>query len=429
MKNYVLCVCPINGHVGPVLAVARHLVGAGHRVRMMTGSRFGDAVSATGAEFVALPEAADFDDRDLATSFPERAKNKGIASLRFDLLNVFIAPGRHQYRALQQLLVDEPANAVLSDFAFVGVLPLHLGAEPHPPWVSLGVLPLTLSSVDTAPYGLGLPPSSSTLGRLRNRALKGLVQRVILRPISQAADQLLIDLGLTPPEMFPLDAYRLADHIVQFTVPEFEYPRSDAPAHLTYAGPLLGAAPRVELPPWWPDLEPGRPVVHVSQGTLDNTDLSKVIEPTITALAEMDLLVVVATGGRPVDELRMTLPGNVRVAEMLPYAELLPRTDVMVTNGGYGGVQMALAHGVPLVVAGAREDKPEVAARVAWCGSGVNLRAERPKPEAIGRAVTAVLAEPGYRDNARRLADAISRTDPLGTLDEILADVTGRPRL
>ena len=36
----------------------------------------------------------------------------------------------------------------------------------------------------------------------------------------------------------------------------------------------------------------------------------------------------------------------------------------MLTNGGYGGVQYALAHGVPLVVAGDTEDKPEVAARV-----------------------------------------------------------------
>ena len=43
---------------------------------------------------------------------------------------------------------------------------------------------------------------------------------------------------------------------------------------------------------------------------------------------------------------------------------LLPRTDVLVTNGGYGGVQQALAHGVPLVVAGRTEDKVEVAARV-----------------------------------------------------------------
>ena len=61
---------------------------------------------------------------------------------------------------------------------------------------------------------------------------------------------------------------------------------------------------------------------------------------------------------------------------------------------------MALANGVLLVVAGAREDKPEVAARIAWSGSGVNLRAERPKPGLIAEAVFNVLTKPSYRDNA-----------------------------
>ena len=369
MKSYLLCVCPIGGHVAPILIVARHLVDAGHRVRMLTGSRFAQAVSETGAEFVALPKEADFDDRDFNASFPERGKQKGIAALRFDIVHVFIAPGHHQYRALQRLLADQPADAVLSDFAFVGMAPMMVSGEPHPPLISLGVLPLTLSSVDTAPYGLGLPPSSSVMGRVRNRALNALVQQVVLRPVREAADQMLADLGLGPSQLFPLDGYRMADRIVQFTVPEFEYPRSDAPAQLTFAGPLVDPTSRFELPAWWADLESGRPVVHVTQGTLDNVDLSKVIEPTITALAGQDPLVVVATGGRPVSGLGTALPDNVRVAEMLPYADLLRKTDVMVTNGGYGGVQMALANGVPLVVAGAREDKPEVAARVAWSGS------------------------------------------------------------
>ena len=70
MKSYLLCVCPVGGHVAPILTVARHLVNAGHRVRMLTGSRFAPAVSATGAEFVALPEEADFDDRNLDEAFP-----------------------------------------------------------------------------------------------------------------------------------------------------------------------------------------------------------------------------------------------------------------------------------------------------------------------------------------------------------------------
>ena len=68
----------------------------------------------------------------------------------------------------------------------------------------------------------------------------------------------------------------------------------------------------------------------------------------------------------------------------------------MVTNGGYGGVQQALANGVPLVVAGDSEDKPEVAARVAVVGhrhqpahrsplrgDGGPRRAPRPHPAVV----------------------------------------------
>ena len=63
----------------------------------------------------------------------------------------------------------------------------------------------------------------------------------------------------------------------------------------------------------------------------------------------------------------------------------------MVTNGGYGAVQRALSMGVPLVVAGNTEDKPEVAARVAWTGAGVNLRTGTPTPSAVRAAVREVL--------------------------------------
>jgi UDP:flavonoid glycosyltransferase YjiC (YdhE family) len=64
-----------------------------------------------------------------------------------------------------------------------------------------------------------------------------------------------------------------------------------------------------------------------------------------------------------------------------------------------------------LVVAGATEDKKEVAARVAWSGTGVNLRTGRPSPLALRRAVQRILAEPEFG----RRADALrQRTDELG---------------
>ena len=123
---------------------------------------------------------------------------------------------------------------------------------------------------------------------------------------------------------------------------------------------------RATVPPWWSELDADRPVVHVTQGTIDNADLGRLLEPTIEALDGEDVIVVATTGGRDASQLKVALPLNTYVAEYIPHDLLLSKVNVMVTNGGYGAVQRALSAGVPLVVAGNTEDKPEVAARVAW---------------------------------------------------------------
>jgi hypothetical protein len=58
---------------------------------------------------------------------------------------------------------------------------------------------------------------------------------------------------------------------------------------------------------------------------------------------------------------------------------------------------------VPLVVAGTTEDKPEVAGRVAWSGTGIDLRTGTPSPTRLRRAVRSALADPRYRIEAARL--------------------------
>lgn len=91
------------------------------------------------------------------------------------------------------------------------------------------------------------------------------------------------------------------------------------------------------------------------------------------------------------------------------FAQLLPHVDLMVTNGGYGGTQFALSYGIPLVVAGGKEDKMEVAARVEWSGAGINLRKHQPAPDTIRLAVGRVLNDPSYRQQARRLQQDMAR--------------------
>ena len=100
----------------------------------------------------------------------------------------------------------------------------------------------------------------------------------------------------------------------------------------------------------------------------------------------------------------------------------------MVTNGGYGAVQRALSTGVPLVVAGNTEDKPEVAARVAWSGAGINLRTGAPTVGAVRAAVREVLGDGRYLAAARTLETAFARRDGVAEIAALVDEVIGEHR-
>jgi UDP:flavonoid glycosyltransferase YjiC (YdhE family) len=229
----------------------------------------------------------------------------------------------------------------------------------------------------------------------------------------------LNDLGVGPVSV-PLfqSVVEIADAYMQLSAPRFEYPRRIPPSvHFVGTPPIIpGQAP---LPPWVHELEISRRVVLVTQGTVANHNFGLLIGPTLVALAnEPDVLVVATTGGRPVEAIPCAVPSNARVASFLPFEWLLPRVDVLVTNGGYGSVNQAMSFGIPLVTAGMTEDKADVNARVAWSGVGVNLATNEPTPEALRAAVRIVLDRPAYRLRALQMAYEFARID---TRSEILS--------
>jgi UDP:flavonoid glycosyltransferase YjiC (YdhE family) len=418
VSSIIIASIPIHGHAAPLLTVAKRFVERGDDVRFVTGESFADKVSATGATFVPLPAEADFGDQSAFERRPERAKLKGLKAAAYDFKHLFAQPAKAQYDTLVAAHGTRPADAILAEPLFVGAaFLLACPRSARPPVVMCGVLPMFIESVDAAPFGMGLPPAR-VLNRPRNIALAAVSRRVV-RQGNQTVDELHRQVhGIPMPGGFG-DWGRRADALVQFTVPSFEYPRSDAPAKLHFVGPLSATGSQAPLPPWWADLDGTRPVIHVTQGTWANADYEQVIAPTLQALAAEDVLVVVATGGRPLDSLP-PLPANARAATYLPYDELLPRTAVYVTNGGYGGVQYALRYGVPIVATGGKEDKPEVGARVAWFGVGRRIRSERPTPRALRRDILAVLNQPHYRQASRRLAADMSAASGFDGLADIV---------
>jgi UDP:flavonoid glycosyltransferase YjiC (YdhE family) len=319
----------------------------------------------------------------------------------------------------------------VADVMFLGAFPLALRPRSTRPAVAcIGVTPLATTSRATAPFGLALQPGSTALSRLRNTALNWTTEHIVMRDIQQLTQQRLAQTGSPPLAGYFVDLpTKVADAYLQATVAGFEYPRPNLPDSVQFVGPLLPLPASGFTPPsWWDELRTERPVVHVTQGTLDNADLHRLLIPACEALGGEDLLLVATTGGPDPAPHRAGLPANVRLERFIPHDLLLPHVDVMITNGGYGGVQQALAHGVPLVIAGDSEEKPEVAARVRWSGAGIDLRTGRPSPLQVTDAVRRVLAEPSFGVRARALQAEIARTRPLDTVTEVLLGLADSTR-
>ena len=426
MPSYLLCAPPIYGHVAPLVAVGRGLVARGADVTLLTGAKYRELVTDAGLTFAPLPADVDFDDAQLDGLLAEARAARGVAAIRKGMIAMFVRVIPGQHRAMRALLDEGCFDAVLVEAAFTGIAPyLSLPRADRLPVLGIATTPVTLTSVDAAPFGAALPPGRGPLGHLRDRALTAAIRPGLTRPLRRAVDAELAEIGAPLSETDTFDyPYLSYDGLFQLSVADLEYPRRELPDTVRFVGPLRaapGGAHDATLPGWWPDLVGDRPVVHVTQGTIDNTDLGRLVAPTLRALADEDVLVIATTGGPPVEEVERALggpiPANARVAEFLPHDLLLPHCSVVVTNGGFGGVQRMLANGVPLVVAGSTEDKPEVAARVAWAGCGKDLRTGKPRPSAIRSAVRDVLSTPSYRARSRDLAAAIAALpDPLDVI-------------
>lgn len=325
-KPLLLVVCSsIKGHVSPILAIVKPLIVCGYETTFVTGKSFKQAITSSGATLVPFTGNADWDETEVAARWPARtAIPPGPAQFLHDLEHVFMRSIPDQHKAVQvaleQLRQQHPTRKIimLVESFCMGPLPTLAGAPGFKPDASLGIgiVPMSLNSIDTAPFGTALPPDSTTAGRARNAALR-IEFDATFSSLVDVYQEMYAEVGASVPTKPWIDLpFLLPDRFLQMSLPEFEYPRSDLPQNVGFAGgvPKGSREPmtKEDEPSWWHEIvkkNESTDVIAVTEGTLLR-DFKDLVIPTMEALSERPNTILVVVLGQK----RRVLPAGIEVS-------------------------------------------------------------------------------------------------------------------
>jgi hypothetical protein len=236
MARFLFATMPIPGHVASIAPVVRALVDRGHQVIWYTSAFQAEKVAGSGAEFSPIVSTLDFGDADYDRHYPERVKHEGLQKLIFDFEHVFVGSVEGYVTDLRALIASNHPDALVVDPAVAAGW--VIAETDGLPTAIVNITVLSLEGPGVAPFGLGLPPNSSLLGRVRNKALYALVDRVIFRKVNRAYRRLARAHGWP---VLPFRPHATRWLYLQPSVPALEYPQVTLPPQLHFIGPLLPA--------------------------------------------------------------------------------------------------------------------------------------------------------------------------------------------
>ncbi|MBI6550098.1 glycosyltransferase [Xenorhabdus lircayensis] len=401
MSRIVLAAVATPGHVFPIFTIAEHLIGQGHDVTIFSGSLFQQQTEALGASFVPFDKQVDVDYRYLEKYFPERGElPPGNAQMALAVRQFFAAPIPVLSGQLMQVLEESQADLLIIDNTFYAALPLlQKPVGERVPVIAIGVTPLSWSSRDTIFWGPRIPPELLPADLTREQLVDE-ETHLLIEQVRAAFNQALAVVDC-PPLTGDHNGVLMSqvDRFLQLATQSFEFTRDDLPETVEFIGSLGVKVEDDKTQINWPD--ESLPLVLVTQGTLANIDFNQLLLPTLRALATLPVRVLAITGGRSVDVLGEKIPENARMVEYLNFEHWLPRASIFITNGGYGSLNSAIRHGVPLVVAGTGDGKLEAVARVIWSRCGISLHTDTPSEQQLYQAVTRILSSPIWRQQAQ----------------------------
>jgi MGT family glycosyltransferase len=380
---------PARGHLFPLIPILDELHSRGHEVHLRTLSAEVESTRARGLRAEAIDPAIEaMEQRDYEGKNPRDALRIAVEG--------FVARAEHDAPDLRGAIDAVQPDGLIVDVNSWGGL---VAAEAWGgPWASFCPYPLPLPSADAPPFGPGFAPARGLAGRLRDRLLRPIVFGTLVKTFLPPVNQIRAAAGLPPAT--GNDFMVRSPLVLYMTAEPFEYPRRDWPANVELIGPCPWDPPAE--PPAWLD-EVARPLVLVTTSS-EFQDDGRLVQMALDGLGHEDVEIV-ATLPAQNPAAFADVPANARVLPFVPHEPLLERAAVVVTHGGMGATQKALARGVPVCAVPFGRDQLEVARRVEVSGAGTRLPALKLSPERLRDAVLEAMHK---RPGAERIAEAFS---------------------
>lgn len=389
------------GHYYPLTALGRRLKSRGHEVVYFQVADLEKPIRAAGLEFRQIGRE-DFPLGALRARDEELGQLKGLAAMRCALRGIEQkammlfrdAPAAIRDAGVDSLIVDQIEMAG-------GTVAEHLGL----PFVSVAAaLPINLD-VSVPPVNIPWPHRTGVRARLRNRLGNAACDWIFSGVVSTINRQRRA-WGLRPVRN--VDALFSGLAQVSQLPAALELPGRRLPPHFHHTGPWTDAAGRAPVDFPWSRLDPDRPLVYASMGTLQNGVL-RTFRMIAEACVGLNLQLVISLGGGQDPALLGDLPGDPIVVGYAPQLELIRRSTLTISHGGLNTALESLACGVPMVVLPVAYDQPGVGARVEWSGVGRSIPVGRLSVDHLRDAVRVVLADPAYRARGPAVCGRTSR--------------------
>ncbi len=428
-KKILFACVPGDGHFNPLTGIAKYLQSLGYDIRWYTSAAYSKKLEKLQIPHYPFKRALEVTGETADTVFPERKELKNpVKKLNYDIINFFIKRGPEYYVDMLDIYKSFSFDLVIADVAFSAIP--FITDKMNIPVLSIGVFPLTETSKDLAPAGLGITPSKTFFGRRRQDISRFIAGKILFRKSNIVMKKVMGEYSISTDNANIFDLLvKKSTFVLQSGTPGFEYFRSDLGKNIRFIGPLLPYKKPGNKDVWFDGrLISYKKIIVVTQGTVER-DVEKIMVPTLEAFKNTDILVVATTGGSQTAALRERFPeSNIIIEDFIPFEDIMPYANVYITNGGYGGVMLGIENELPLVVAGVHEGKNEINARIGYFNLGINLKTETPSVLQMRSAVDEVIKNSIYKKNVVKLSKEFKNYDPNILITKCVKEVLERPK-